>query len=971
MVFSEVPDCLSIITYLSHYYHFFNKSNASPSSFRPSHATGLTNCTRTKALEGPKPRKILPALWSSREVHLSSGRPQSFCTVCRKHVHLAQRHLIEGKLYHRSCFRCKVCDSTLLPGSYKQGGDASSLICTYHITETENTSQDSSCTTRPTEQQHQLKSATGFADNIANHLCYAGKIESQDRLVCMREEAQGGDSDTRQGERKQAEDKEEGHSSLVSKVKRLAPTHPPQHGFKDGTLEGSGKAGKLTILANTELHEKSTQNQEPARLAPTLVDRTVSAGSSRPIPAPRRMLNSSAPPVPAPRTKTLYRMDSSSTTAGSRDRGKSPPSPSFTTSPAGASCKVKTNHPWMAIVHPGPWTQLPSAPDPMSPPRSSSAPVLRKGWFRPREPPPNPFDELADENTENDTKEDSKAEDSIQTPPPQTTSQAENGADMSNKSADICTLVRSDSAANTATKPEPERKATPADKPILARKPVLKYAPPTAMDSAQKDVSSVSSDLSGTDTGLGGTYLSVYTPDLSKTGDLDGLIGAVGGMAPNLSKTSEPGVLDFTDITGGLKIPDAGEDSNMGGFSVPDLPSASVGVSLEDLAEKIGPCELGKPASGSDLLDLAETGGVGGLAGAASKVGVVSLTEIVSSIGELGPEGANSLSSSAAASDLGLSDLAGVRGLGRLSDTKSEPQVPEFLGNAASLDLMALKEAGATAGLDEADVTQSLPFPKSLSMPAISSVGSKSSSKPTDLPELNESEQKHEVCDRKTTIPKSKTFQDRPSRRAPAPGYGFPLIKRKVQTDAYIPKQDLQVEKEELDKQLETLERRGVELERNLRGGKNDKEAEEMLMEWFSLIQEKHVLVRRDAEIVCLTKQKSLEERQADVEYELRCLLNKPETGWNQKDRGREQHLMDELVTIIEQRNQIISILDQDRQREREEDMVFEAVMKNKVLQKEGLKELRKSKGRFKPMKVLKMLNHKVELTKDSKYKKS
>lgn len=39
------------------------------------------------------------------------------------------------------------------------------------------------------------------------------------------------------------------------------------------------------------------------------------------------------------------------------------------------------------------------------------------------------------------------------------------------------------------------------------------------------------------------------------------------------------------------------------------------------------------------------------------------------------------------------------------------------------------------------------------------------------------------------------------------------------------------------------------------------------------------------------------------------------ESDWSQKDRDQEQQHMDELVAVIEQRNQIISSLDQDRQR--------------------------------------------------------
>lgn len=39
------------------------------------------------------------------------------------------------------------------------------------------------------------------------------------------------------------------------------------------------------------------------------------------------------------------------------------------------------------------------------------------------------------------------------------------------------------------------------------------------------------------------------------------------------------------------------------------------------------------------------------------------------------------------------------------------------------------------------------------------------------------------------------------------------------------------------------------------------------------------------------------------------------EKDWTEEDKGREQELMAELVTIIEQRNQIVNNMDQDRQR--------------------------------------------------------
>uniref|UniRef100_A0A665W323 BMERB domain-containing protein n=1 Tax=Echeneis naucrates TaxID=173247 RepID=A0A665W323_ECHNA len=189
--------------------------------------------------------------------------------------------------------------------------------------------------------------------------------------------------------------------------------------------------------------------------------------------------------------------------------------------------------------------------------------------------------------------------------------------------------------------------------------------------------------------------------------------------------------------------------------------------------------------------------------------------------------------------------------------------------------------------------------------------------KPESSDQTKSSACKENTFDRKPSMSKSTTSQDLLSRRTPAPGHGFPLIKRKVQTDQHVSTEDLETEIGEVDKLLEALEQRGIELERNLRDCKNSVKSpltctEQMLIEWFSLIHERRVLLHRDKELVLYKK---LEEKQADVEYQLRCLLNKPESDWSPKDRGQEQKLMDELVAIVEQRNQIISSLDQDRQR--------------------------------------------------------
>ncbi|XP_061079071.1 MICAL-like protein 1 [Conger conger] len=142
--------------------------------------------------------------------------------------------------------------------------------------------------------------------------------------------------------------------------------------------------------------------------------------------------------------------------------------------------------------------------------------------------------------------------------------------------------------------------------------------------------------------------------------------------------------------------------------------------------------------------------------------------------------------------------------------------------------------------------------------------------------------------------------------------------------------EDIHLQMRELEHHLNLLELRGVELQRNLRVCQNDEQEEMLLADWFSLIHQKHMMVRWEAALVYAEKQQNLEEKQADVEDELRCLLSKPEREWINADWIREQQLMAEFVTIIEERDHIINRMDQDNQRQVVEDKLLAAMIKRK-----------------------------------------
>ncbi|XP_031683449.1 MICAL-like protein 1 isoform X2 [Oncorhynchus kisutch] len=344
---------------------------------------------------------------------------------------------------------------------------------------------------------------------------------------------------------------------------------------------------------------------------------------------------------------------------------------------------------------------------------------------------------------------------------------------------------------------------------------------------------------------------------------------------------------------------------------------------LAEAASSLDVSNLAEVARSHSVFGLAGASGLGGLVGAISAPNISNLTEEASSYGV----------SEASAGSLSVSNLAGADSICSVT--------------------------GAPSALGKSDVAQSLSLPKSVSVPAISTssactrshppptlstngaAASPSLLRPPSLPSVSEVRDSGQV----PTPSHSKVCKENPFNRKvspsefpkskPAPGHGFPLIKRK--TDTYVSVEELQVELGELEKRMDRLELRGVEMERSLRDCQNGEyqEEEDMLVDWFTLIHEKHMLVRRDAELVYMAKQQNLEERQADVEYELRCLLNKVECEWSKDDRYRDQQLMEELVTIIEQGNHIINSLDQDRQREEEEDALF-SMIKKKDLKKES-----------------------------------
>ncbi|XP_028669741.1 MICAL-like protein 2a [Erpetoichthys calabaricus] len=172
-----------------------------------------------------------------------------------------------------------------------------------------------------------------------------------------------------------------------------------------------------------------------------------------------------------------------------------------------------------------------------------------------------------------------------------------------------------------------------------------------------------------------------------------------------------------------------------------------------------------------------------------------------------------------------------------------------------------------------------------------------------------------------------------------------PGLKSPKNRSDYIPEEKIQEELQDIEKQLDDLEKQGVELEKQLRSCEGDEKEDVLMVDWFNLIRQKQLLMRRESELVYISKTQDLEEQQPGVEEELRRLMNKPDHLKTDADRTHEAELMLKLVEIVNDRNAIIDGLDEDRLREEEEDQQLEVMMQKLDLKKDGGEKAKKSKS--------------------------
>ncbi|XP_039222076.1 F-actin-monooxygenase MICAL3 isoform X18 [Crotalus tigris] len=166
--------------------------------------------------------------------------------------------------------------------------------------------------------------------------------------------------------------------------------------------------------------------------------------------------------------------------------------------------------------------------------------------------------------------------------------------------------------------------------------------------------------------------------------------------------------------------------------------------------------------------------------------------------------------------------------------------------------------------------------------------------------------------------------------------------------------QIIQRQLEQVEEKQRQLEERGVAVEKALRGeavepnagtprrrplsfcpccaheGMGKKDDPKLMQEWFKLVQEKNGLVRYESELMIFARELELEDRQSRLQQELRERMAVEDQLKTDEELSEEKRILNEMLEVVEQRDSLVALLEEQRLREKEEDKDLEAVMLSK-----------------------------------------
>ncbi|XP_031420385.1 protein-methionine sulfoxide oxidase mical3a isoform X1 [Clupea harengus] len=110
-------------------------------------------------------------------------------------------------------------------------------------------------------------------------------------------------------------------------------------------------------------------------------------------------------------------------------------------------------------------------------------------------------------------------------------------------------------------------------------------------------------------------------------------------------------------------------------------------------------------------------------------------------------------------------------------------------------------------------------------------------------------------------------------------------------------------------------------------GGMGKKDDPKLMQEWFKLVQEKNALVRYESELMIFARELELEDRQSRLQQELRERMAVDDHLKKEEELAEEKRILNEMLEVVEQRDSLVALLEEQRLQEKEEDKDLESVM--------------------------------------------